>query len=419
MNPVADGGSCTAGPPGPAARRARSMVPSSSAVLSLLLLPWPAGAETADPKAPVSFEVMYRADGVSVLSGGLRRKTTALGNADVKAGLDLEQLAGWSGASAFLHVISGHGGKPNARNVGSGQGVDNLEVRINTTKVFQAWAQQTWRDGELSALAGLYDLNSEFYNTATSALFLHPAPGIGSELAQTGRNGPSIYPTSSFGVRLRYAPTETTYLQAVVLDGVPGSPTNPRGTHVQFNGGDGTLRVAEAGWAGAQEGDGPYKFALGAWSYTAAFADLVDLDAAGQPRRHKGNQGWYAIAERPFGAHLAGFLRGGRADPDINQYVGYVQAGLVYRGLFEARPADQIGIAVSTARNGEKFRRAARASGVERSHQETAYELTYRAPLTPRFALQGVLQYISRPGSDKGLNDAVVAGLRLEWAWGN
>ena len=187
----------------------------------------------------------------------LKQGTTALGNLDVRLDFDLDRLLGWDGTSMGLHGIASHGGKPNANHVGSSQGVDNIEVDTNTAKIFQAWIQKQLLDDEtVCCCFGLYDLNSEFYVSHSTGIFLHPSPGIGSELAQTGLNGPSVFPTSSVGLRVSYHPTPETYMQAVVLDGVPGDPNNPRGTHIQFNDGDGALRVAELGYIPGQSQGG-------------------------------------------------------------------------------------------------------------------------------------------------------------------
>lgn len=66
--------------------------------------------------------------------------------------------------------------------------MDNIETPVNgnTTKLFQAWLQQTFLDERASVLAGLYDLNSEFYVTDSASMFTHPTFGIGAEFAGTG-----------------------------------------------------------------------------------------------------------------------------------------------------------------------------------------------------------------------------------------
>ena len=399
-------------------------------ILAGLAMAVPASIASADTAADAkaeerafAWEALYRADFVANASGGLRRKSTLLGNLDLKLSADLDKAWGWKGSSAFVHAISSHGGKPNAKHVGSGQGIDNIEVDTNTAKIFQAWVQQQLFDDRLSVLLGLYDLNSEFYSTQSSGLFLHPAPGIGSELAQTGRNGPSIFPVSSVALRAKFQLLPSIYLQGVVLDGVPGDPDNPRGTHIQFNRGDGALRVAEVGYApGGAEGDSAKaplaKLAFGVWSYTSRFDDLADVDAAGDPGQRTAKRGFSAIPARAFGDRMAGFLRVGLADPDVNPYARYVQAGLVFTGLVPGRPADQLGLSFSAAGNGGKFLAAARAAGEPADRRETALEITYRAPLAPWLTLQPVIHRIINPGTDPRIKDATVLGVRFEFALG-
>lgn len=376
------------------------------------------------------FSVLYRADVMATLSGGLKRGTTALGNLDVKADLDLDRLIGWQGVSVGLHGIASHGGKPNDNHVGSSQGVDNIEVGTNTAKLFQAWVQKSWGDDRASLLVGLYDLNSEFYVSHSTGIFLHPSPGIGSELAQTGVNGPSVFPTSSVALRARYRPTSETYLQAVVLDGVPGDPDNPRGTHVQFNEGDGTLRVVEVGYIPdkseewGQSGMSPTdKYAVGAWGYTARFEDLVEVDGGGDPLMRKGNSGFYVLAERTLyrkkqdiGKHVDGFIRYGRANADFNQFSSYFQTGLVFTGMVPGRGDDQFAFSYSMARTGDKYRLAAFNAGQDATSHESVWEATYRAQVTPWLVVQPNIQHVINPGSDALIKSATVVGVRFEMA---
>lgn len=395
------------------------------------------GAETTvETQQPLPVEdgfnwsMLYRADLISNVSGGLQQGTTALGNLDVKLDWDLGKQFGWDGMSVGLHGIASQGGKPNDHLVGSSQGIDNIEVETNTAKIFQAWVQKQWQDDKVSALLGLYDLNSEFYVSHSTWIFLHPSPGIGSELAQTGQNGPSVFPTSSMGLRLRYRPTSETYIQAVVLDGVPGDPDNPRGTHIQFNEGDGSLRVAEVGFipemskalevAGLPVTD---KFALGVWSYTSRFEDLVEVDGAGDPLMNKGNSGFYVLAEKILhvgssnpGSHIDGFIRYGRANADFNQFESYFQTGLVFTGMVPGRSEDQFALSYSMAETGDKYRLAVANAGQDATSHESVWEATYRVPLTSWSTVQPNVQYVINPGTDAQLKNATVLGVRFELA---
>lgn len=376
----------------------------------------------------IAFGFLYRADVFSNVSGGLEQGTTALGNLDVKFDFNLGTLVGWDGVSVGLHGIASHGGKPNANLVGSSQGVDNIEVDTNAAKLFQAWIQKQFLNEKLSALFGLYDLNSEFYVSHSTGIFLHPSPGIGSELAQTGLNGPSVFPTSSVGLRVGYLPTPETYVQAVVLDGVPGDPDNPRGTHIQFNDGDGALRVVEVGYIpGKAQGGGAAspgqadKYAVGAWSYTTRFADLVDIDGVGDPLMRKGNRGFYVLAERTLhrgtrnpDSHADGFIRYGRANADFNQFSSYFQTGLVFSGMVAGRSEDQFAVSYSIARTGDKHRLAASIAGAEATSHESVWEATYRAHVAPWLSVQPNIQYVINPGADAQIKNAMVLGIRFE-----
>lgn len=154
----------------------------------------------------INWEIIYKADALANVSGGIKNGGAYMGNLDVKLMLDWEKFIGWKGGSALLYFLNNQGGKLNGHNVESFMGVSNIEVNANAAKVYQAWLQQSLFEDKFSILAGLYDLNSEFYLTDSSCLFLHPSYGMGPELAQTGFNGPSIFPTASLGLRIKWQP---------------------------------------------------------------------------------------------------------------------------------------------------------------------------------------------------------------------
>jgi porin len=345
---------------------------------------------------PARFEAAYKASVWSGLSGPLRGHTDYLGNLDLKLTLAGERLYGLRDNTLFVHLLHDHGSKPNRR-VGAAQGLDNIEVDTNTGKLYQLWMQQQFADDRVSVLAGLYDLNSEFYVTDASALFVHPALGIGTDMAQSGRNGPSIFPTTSAALRLRVEPFASTYLQAAILDGVPGDPDDPRGTHVRFNHGDGALWVTEAGLR-TGEADSRGKVALGYWRYTARFDHLVDIDADGAPLRDV-SRGAYLLAEQPLwqadgrGA-ITGFARFGVASASVNEFRSALAIGAVWQGPLRGRDEDSLGLVFAGARRGEAFRRAAILADEPVAHNERAWELTYRARATDWLWLQPGLQHV-------------------------
>ena len=72
--------------------------------------------------------------------------------------------------------------------------------------LFELNAEQSMLDHRVSLLVGLYDLNSEFDANGTAGFFINSSFGIGAELGASGLNGPSIFPVTSLGTRLRWCP---------------------------------------------------------------------------------------------------------------------------------------------------------------------------------------------------------------------
>jgi porin len=240
---------------------------------------------------------------------------------------------------------------------------------------------------------------------------------MAAEVAQTGVNGPSIFPTSSFGFRATLQPTPMFYCQAALVDGVPGDPDNPHGTHVRFDQGDGALAIAESGLRPAQEIS---KYAVGYWRYTPRFDDLVDTDSLGNPVRRV-NRGAYFLAEQMVfrekdasAQGLALFFRYGVANGDVNVLDYSYSLGLRYKGFLPGRDQDEFGIGLTRGHAGAKFRQAA-ATPLEAN--ETALEITYRARVIRWLAIQPTLQRILNPGFDPALDNAWVAGARFEIAF--
>lgn len=387
----------------------------------------------------VDLEVTYTGDIISNLSGGRRTGTDYLDNLDLTLTWHTQELLDFDAGTFFVYGLSNRGGNPSAL-VGDAQGVDNIAAP-STAKLYEAWWQRILFDDDLSLLAGLYDLSSEFDVIESAALFVHSSFGTGPDLGLSGVNGPSIFPTTSLGVRLRMVLGSSFVWQAVVLDGVPGDPNDSKGTQIRFHKDEGLLIASEAAilWyeseaeevptmrsrrrrVGRGWGDLPYvlKLALGAWGYTAKQPLLASPDPD-EPVKAHGHPGLYVLADYDASAwspldsgSMALFARAGVADGDIGRFAGYVGGGIVFTGPFPSRAEDEFGFAVAAARNGQGFERSTKNDGMKTKDFEIALEWTYRLQLTPWLALQPDLQYVIHPGGIAGRNPAVVGGLRYE-----
>lgn len=359
-------------------------------------------AEETKDKA-LDLSVSYSADVTGVVSGGLAKRGRLLDNLEIGADLDLDKAMGWKGATAHALVLNNSGGMPN-EDAGTAQGIDNIEVSRQRLRLFEAWVQQSFAGDKASALVGLYDLNSEFYANDSAGLLIAPAFGIGSELAATGPNGPSIFPSTALAVRLKWTPRDDVYVQAAALNANAGVLGDPGGVDTSFN--SGALMIAEASWTGAG------KIALGAWRYSDKQVDIRD------PAQRTA-QGVYLLLERHLGAaeedaprQTTAFARLGASDGDTTDFKGGWQAGLLVQHVFDSRPQSAFSIGVNQGYFSGKARANALDAGGALERAESAIELTYADSFGP-LTLQPDLQYIKDPAGDAGVGHALVAALRV------
>ncbi len=395
-------------------------------------------ASAADDAAQplVAPSLVYDGAAADVLHGGARTGTTYSGMLHLRVHVNAPDDGFWAGTSVQADLRTLHGGQVSAR-VGDAQGVSNIEGPSGTD-IHELWVQHNFKQPGLSLLAGIYDLNSEFYRLQAAGLFVNSSFGIGPEFSQSGVEGPSIFPRTSAGVRLSGKPAPGVVVRGALLDGVP--VVAPDGSRGAFRSGDGLLGVGEiaflsrAGEGGDSHSDErerqgrfsdlqPYqdKLALGLWRYTRkqATLDAPDPDA---PAARRGSAGGYAIGEwrligrdDPSAARtLSVFGQFGTASPATNRFGSYVGLGLVGAGWVPGRAADQLGLSVASARNAAAYRRAQLTAGQAVARAETTIEASYLMQVTKWLTVQPDLQYVIHPNTRPDLRNAWVAQLRFE-----
>ena len=354
----------------------------------------------------LEFSADYTADIVSVASGGISTGTEYLDNLDLELEIDVSDLWRAGAGSILIHGLYNNGSTFSADRVGDLQGVSNIDAD-EAWRLFEVWYE--FADTSWSVRTGLYDLNSEFDVNETGSLFLNSSHGIGAEFGQTGENGPSIFPVSSLALRaaMRFGSLTA---RAVVLDGVPGNPNDSASNRIRLDEEEGALTVSEI--------DMPYADAarlwLGYWRYSAEF-EKVGGDGSG-----RGNDGWYIGSESGFrlGSRAANwFIRYGQADEQFNVLSSYVGVGAVVTGPFEARPADQLGIAVASARAGDVYRNHVSGLGEATSRHETTWELTYQLRVNEHLLIQPDIQFVQNPSVSTTLENAWVVGCRVQLSY--
>ena len=365
----------------------------------------------------------FKCDNFVNLAGGVRLDGSYMHNFDALFAIDGEKLLGWTGGSLLAHFISNNGGSL-SKIVGDAQYASNIEAP-GLTKLYELWIQQSFSFASFSVLAGLYDLNREFYVTKASGLFLNSSHGIGKEVSQTGKNGPSVFPNTALACRFKFRPAPDLYVQAAALDGVPGRKDDPCASSFMLSSEEGALIAAEAGYSREEtDVDHSYaKLAIGAWTYTSPF-DVLLPGSNDEQLQSRGNSGVYFLAEdkilsptssSPRG--LAVFARGGLANSRINKFDYHFGVGAVYVGLIDGREEDVLGIALARAHTSTDYRQLMFDQGYRILTGELSVELTYRAQVTPWLAVQPNVQHIVHPSADASLASATVLGGRLEVAF--
>ena len=263
--------------------------------------------------------------------------------------------------------------------------------------------------------AGVLDLNAEFDTPVTSALFVGPPHGIGTELSQTGRNGPAIWPVTGLGVRAAGALRDGLVWRAAIYEGMPGAVDDTRFASFRVGRGEGVLAIAELAYSTARIN----KLSLGTWSYTAAF-ERVDASSSGAARPQRGNRGTYASLDVPLttlgSAKVDGAVRVGIADARFNTFDEDAGASFAITHPFARRADDALGLAIAYARAGEPYRAAQSFAGRQTTAAETSFELAYRVAVADWLSLMPGVQFVRNPGADRAFGNAWVVGMRFEIA---
>lgn len=375
-------------------------------LLALGLMASPALAQDA----PVVIGGRYVVDGVTVVQGE-DEGSYVLHNAELTAEADLEALAGAPGLTAGVHLLANFGGRPND-GAGTLQGVNNIEVGTERAKIYEAWLEQSLAEG-VSLRLGLSDLNADFYQNDAAGLLIAPAFGIGSELAATGPNGPSIFPSTALTARLSVAVGEHGYARAAVVNAKAGVIGDPDG--VDFHMRDGALLIGEAGTTKAG------KLALGLWRYTKRQDDIRDLTASGDPKQRIA-QGAYLLFERQIAgdeqsaAHLFG--RAGISDGRTTPFAGGFQLGVLLTGVAPGRPESQLSFGIEHGALSGGFIDNLEDEGLDVDGPESGVELTYQDKLASFLSVQPDIQYVRRAYASGQSRDVVVLGLGLIAAFG-
>jgi porin len=361
----------------------------------------------------IRLESSYKGEFWANARGGLKQQQTHLHNIDIAASLDTKRAGLWNNGTLFVHALSNPGGKLLTEEiVGDSQTVSNIEAP-HSTRLYEFWYEHSFIEGRLSLLAGIHDLNTEFAASEHGALFLNSSFGITKDISGGGR--PSIFPLAAPAIQARYVLNSAWEFKLGVYNGDPGDPGVYRHfPKLTFNSKAGAYISFETAYRFSPE-TSPGSVKVGYWRNTGRFEDLLDVDAVGNPISHKGNEGFYLVADKMIFMNdgnrgLGAFIQLGSApNGNINEFRSYIGGGVKYIGLIPHRRADEMGIAVAHARVSDKL-----LGNRGRDKSETTLEVTYRMAINKRLAIQPDIQLILNPGTNSEQRNAIVGGVRFD-----
>lgn len=356
--------------------------------------------------------------------GGLAQGAAYAHQVDAGADLDLARLAGIAGASLHVTFTERTGYSLSQSFIGNIISVQEIYGAGQDVRLAELAWQQSLLGGRLESRLGWIHASDDF---ATSPLYCYfQNNGLCGQIATVINSGFTIFPTGSWGGRLKVRPVDDVYLAAGVYEVNPTLGLAGNGFKLGTSGATGVVLPAEIGW---QPRVGPARLP-GAWRLggyvDTSEAPYLGAPIGGPPATATGRWGMWLQADqmlyRPSPdsrRHLSAFAVFGHAGPATALLQTYWQAGLVKKGTFEGRDHDSVGLAVnsswiSSALVGAQLQANALAPGsVAVQSAETTIELNYRAHLEPWLSLMPNVQYVIRPNGLAGIPSALVLGLQV------
>ena len=390
------------------------------------------------------FTLDYVGEVAGNLHGGYNDDKTARYSDQFALGvkMDLEKILGWHDAEFKLAITERSGRNLSNDRIsdpraGQFSSVQEVWGRGQTWRLTQMWIKQKYFDGALDVKFGRFgegeDFNSfpcDFQNLAFCG------SQVGNWVGGIWYN----WPVSQWALRVRYNLTPELYAQVGVFEQNPSNLESGNGFKLSGSGTQGAVMPFELVWTPRIQGlKGEYR---AGYYYSNAKAQDVLKDSNGQPaalsgaayRSSSSKHGLWIGAQQQVTSlasdqsrGLSVFANATVHDKKTNAIDNYVQAGLVYKGPFDARAKDDIGFALARVHVNPAYRKNARlanqAAGLYDYDnpgflpvQDTEYsaELYYGIHLADWLTVRPNLQYIRHPGGVSQVDGALIGGLKIQ-----
>ncbi|WP_426140856.1 carbohydrate porin [Pseudomonas sp. DWP3-1-2] len=390
------------------------------------------------------FKLDYTSETGSNLHGGYNHDKTVRYSDQWTLGahLDLQKILGWHDAEFQLTLNNRNGdnisndriGDPRVGTISSSQEVWG---RGSVTRLTQMWYQQKFFDQALSVKLGRFNEGEDFN---TFPCDFQNLALCGSQVGDWDGGIWYNWPISQWAMRVKYQINPELFAQIGVFEQNPSNLENDNAFKLSGSGTQGALIPVELVWSPTVDGL-PGEYRAGYYYSTADSQDVYKnsngQSAAATGSAYRGASSkhgmWLNLRQQVTSADgnpsrgLSLFVNGTVHDKKTNKVDNYVSVGGFYKGPFDARPQDDIGLAIARIHVNPAYRKNAdaqnRAAAVYDYSdpafmplQDTEYnaELYYGVHLANWLTVRPNLQYIRHPGGVNNVDDALVAGLKIQ-----
>ncbi len=375
----------------------------------------------------------YTGEAATKLDGGYNNRNASR-YADqfvIGSALDLNKILGWQDTEAQITITERNGhnlsnkadgyiGDPRSGQLSS---VQEVWGRGQTWRLTDFWIKKQFLDHTLDIKVGRFGEGEDFnsFDCDFQNLSL-----CGSQVGNWAGDIWFNWPVSQWAARLKYNLKPDLFAQVGVYEHNDENLQRSKGFNLSTDGSDGAIIPLEMVWQPSLTADqlsGEYRI-----GYYHSSADSQQIKHAGGIDN---KQGVWLVAKQQLSIQavnhnrgLSGFVNLTFHDKKTNAVDQFQNIGLVYKGWFDDRPQDDIGIGIARIHVNDDVRdqQAFNNIGLSSSNpnyqplQNTEYnaELYYGLHATHWLTLRPNIQWVKHPGGVNHIDDTWLAGLKLQ-----
>ncbi|MBD8192652.1 carbohydrate porin [Pseudomonas fluorescens] len=355
--------------------------------------------------------------------------------------LDLQKLWGWDNTQAKIQFTNRNGQNISNDRIGdprAGTLSSSMEVygRGHMVRLTQFWIQHQMFDNKLDVKLGYFGEGEDFNTFPCDFQNLSFCGSQVGNYVSTWYN----WPVSQAAIRVKYNITPELYAQIGAYNQNPSQLEHGNGFKLSGSGTKGTVIPVELVWS-PKVNNLPGEYRVGYYKSAADASDVREdvngNDAAttgADYRTRSSKKGYWFVAQQQLTSHNGDSSRGLNIaanatfhDKETNTVDNYQSIMLVYKGPFDARPKDDVGIGAARLHVNDDVKKDAEllnaSNGVSdydnplyRPIRETEYnfEINYGFHVTNWLTVRPNLQYVVQPGGVDKVDNALVAGLKIQ-----